>query len=110
MLCRKTLLYTQKTEQFLPRQHFRNGYRTAMSLLGITAVLFAASLILLLTGVFELTPGFIPDTLKGDLFIYGLNIGIAGCSSAGCSIIVHSAAINWPDRLLRISEKFNQSL
>lgn len=77
MLCRKTLLYTQKTEQFLPRQHFRNGYRTAMSLLGITAVLFAASLILLLTRVFELTPGFIPDTLKGDLFIYGLNIGIA---------------------------------
>lgn len=83
LLCRKTLLYTQKTEQFLPRRHFRNGYRTAMSLLGITAVLFTASLILLLTGVFELTSGFIPDTLKGDLFIYGLNIGIAGLFLGG---------------------------
>lgn len=83
LLCRQTLRYTQETEQFLPRRHFRSGYRLALLLLGITATLFTASLILLLTGVFSLTPEFIPETLKGDIFIYGLNIGIAGLFLGG---------------------------
>ena len=45
-------IHSRKMEQFLPRRHFRNGYRTAMSLLGITAVIVpAVSPILLLTGI-----------------------------------------------------------
>jgi hypothetical protein len=54
LVCRRTLEYTQQTEQFMPRSTFSGGYRFALRLLLIGALLLGAWLIMLIIDALDL--------------------------------------------------------
>ncbi|MDF3829440.1 MULTISPECIES: muropeptide MFS transporter AmpG [unclassified Pseudocitrobacter] len=54
LVCRRTLEYTQQTEQFMPRSTFSGGYRFALRLLLIGALLLGAWLVMLVIDALDL--------------------------------------------------------
>lgn len=54
LVCRRTLEYTQQTEQFMPRSTFSGGYRFALRLLLIGALLLGAWMVMLVIDALDL--------------------------------------------------------
>lgn len=54
LVCRRTLEYTQQTEQFMPRSTFSGGYRFALRLLLIGALLLGTWLVMLVIDALDL--------------------------------------------------------
>ncbi|KAA1050953.1 muropeptide MFS transporter AmpG [Pseudocitrobacter sp. 73] len=54
LVCRRTLEYTQQTEQFMPRSTFSGGYRFALRLLLIGALLLGTWLVILVFDALDL--------------------------------------------------------
>lgn len=48
LLCKRTLEYTQRTEQFMPRSHYALAYRLALSVSGTGCLLLAAGILVLI--------------------------------------------------------------
>ncbi|MFU0921138.1 muropeptide MFS transporter AmpG [Kluyvera sichuanensis] len=55
LICRQTLEYTQRTEQFMPRDSYAGAYRFALRLLMLGAVLLGGWLVILLANALNLT-------------------------------------------------------
>ena len=55
LICRQTLEYTQRTEQFMPRDSYAGAYRFALRLLMLGAVLLGVWLVMLLANALNLT-------------------------------------------------------
>ncbi|MGU9866339.1 muropeptide MFS transporter AmpG [Kluyvera ascorbata] len=55
LICRQTLEYTQRTEQFMPRDSYAGAYRFALRLLMLGATLLGVWLVMLLANALNLT-------------------------------------------------------
>lgn len=55
LVCRRTLEYTQQTEQFMPRNSYSGGYRFALRLLLIGVILLGIWLLMLVSNALNLT-------------------------------------------------------
>ncbi len=78
--CRQTLEFTQQTDKFIPRTHFKNYYRLALRLLTIGAGLLIMWLLLVIVNAsISLSVKSIADTL----FFWGIGIGAAGVILGG---------------------------
>lgn len=55
LVCRRTLEYTQQTEQFMPRNSYSSGYRSALRLLLIGVLLLEVWLLMLISDALNFT-------------------------------------------------------
>lgn len=55
LVCRRTLEYTQQTEQFMPRNSYSSGYRSALRLLLIGVILLGVWLLMLISDALNFT-------------------------------------------------------
>ncbi len=55
LVCRRTLEYTQQTEQFMPRSSYSSGYRSALRLLLIGVLLLGVWLLMLISDALNFT-------------------------------------------------------
>ena len=55
LVCRRTLEYTQQTEQFMPRNSYSSGYRSALRLLLIGVLLLGVWLLMLISDALNFT-------------------------------------------------------
>lgn len=79
LVCRRTLEYTQQTEQFMPRSTYSGGYRFALRLLLIGALILGAWLIMLIIDALELASfSFLAAVLEAGALIAIAGI-LVGC-------------------------------
>ncbi|OCQ52569.1 muropeptide transporter [Photorhabdus australis subsp. thailandensis] len=82
LICRQTLNYTQRTNDFIPRTEFKNFYRLALGLLSLASILLAFWLLTIITNSLAWTNA--PD-LAEYLLLWGAQISITGII-LGCSL------------------------
>lgn len=79
LVCRRTLEYTQQTEQFMPRNSYSSGYRSALRLLLIGVLLLGVWLLMLISDALNFTAlswsGFV---LKAGILVAFAGI-VFGC-------------------------------
>ncbi|NHB97130.1 muropeptide MFS transporter AmpG [Photorhabdus stackebrandtii] len=74
-ICRQTLAYTQRTNDFMPRTEFGNLYRLALGLLSLASILLTLWLFTIITNALNWTNA---PALAEQLLLLGTQIGIAG--------------------------------
>ncbi|ANI28307.1 muropeptide transporter [Yersinia entomophaga] len=79
-ICRHTLEFTQKTDEFMPRTEFKNGYRWALRFLTIGCLLLAAWLVLLISNAWGWTAA--PE-VADVLLLRGIQLSIVGMILGG---------------------------
>ncbi|MFM1012265.1 muropeptide MFS transporter AmpG [Yersinia enterocolitica] len=79
-ICRQTLEYTQKTDEFMPRTEFKTAYRWALRFLTIGCVLLAAWLILLLCNALDWTSA---SDVADTLLLRGIQLSVVGMVLGG---------------------------
>lgn len=79
-ICRHTLEFTQKTDEFMPRTEFKTGYRWALRFLTVGCVLLAIWLVLLICNAWGWTSA---TQLADTLLLRGIQLSIIGMMLGG---------------------------
>ncbi|WP_445496570.1 muropeptide MFS transporter AmpG [Photorhabdus sp. SF281] len=74
-ICRQTLAYTHRTNDFMPRTKFGNFYRLALGLLSLASILLTFWLFTIITNALNWTNA---PNLSEQLLLLGVQFGIAG--------------------------------